>query len=136
MKILGLEHVGIAVESDEKSRAVWETLLGLTASGKETVEGQGVATTIYPVGGSKLETLNSIKPDSPVGRFLKKSGPGIHHLCFEVDDINSAIKELKGKGLRVIYENPQTGVEGFVVTFLHPKDTGGVLVELAQKMQG
>lgn len=133
MKILGLEHVGIAVQSNKTSQHFWEAILGLISSSKETVEGQGVSTTIYPVGGSKLELLESLGDESPVARFLEKSGPGIHHLCFEVDDIRAAIKELMDRNIQVIFPEPQPGVENYEVTFIHPRETGGVLVELAQK---
>ncbi|RMF07794.1 MAG: methylmalonyl-CoA epimerase [Candidatus Neomarinimicrobiota bacterium] len=133
MKILNIEHIGIAVGSGDKSRDFWEKILSLTMEHEERVAGQGVDTLIYPVGPSKIELLAATGPDSPVAKYLAKHGPGIHHVCLEVEDIKQAIKELKQSGIQPVFPTPQPGVEQTLVTFIHPRDTGGVLVELAQK---
>ncbi|NOZ74734.1 MAG: methylmalonyl-CoA epimerase [FCB group bacterium] len=133
MKIKKIDHLGIAVGPGGKSQTFWETIMGLESSGNERVENQGVDTRIYPVGESKIELLESLGDDSPIAKFLKSSGPGIHHVCFEVDDIRDAIRELIDHNIRVIFPEPRPGVENYEVTFIHPGDTGGVLVELAQK---
>lgn len=135
MKLIKIDHLGIAVNPDGKSQRFWETIMGLESSGNERVENQGVDTRIYPVGDSKLELLESLGKDSPIARFLEKSGPGIHHVCFEVMDIRKAIQELTEKNIQLVYQEPRPGVENYEVTFIHPRETGGVLVELAQKIR-
>ena len=97
------------------------------------VESEGVTTDIYDTGRGKVELLESLGEDSPINNFLKKRGPGIHHVCFEVEDINSAIKELKENNISVLSEDAKRGAEGYKIVFIHPKSTGGILVELAEK---
>jgi methylmalonyl-CoA/ethylmalonyl-CoA epimerase len=97
------------------------------------VEGQGVTTDIYDTGRGKVELLEAMGPDTPIGKFLEKRGAGIHHVCFEVDNITTAIKELKQDNIQVLSNEPTIGAEGYKVVFIHPKSTGGVLVELAEK---
>ena len=133
MKILGIEHIGIAVNKIENRAAFWEQVLGIRATGREKVLSEGVETGIYDTSGGKIELLEPIIADSTIQKYLDKYGEGIHHICLKVEDIESAISELKEKGISVIYPTPKIGVEGFLVTFIHPKYTGGVLVELAQK---
>ena len=133
MKILGIEHVGIAVKDLDTSSPFWNHILNLQHKGKETIQDQGVLTDIYDTTQGKVELLKSLGEDTPIGKFLLKKGPGVHHVCFEVDDINKAIKELKELNIKVLSDTPTVGAEGYKVVFIHPKSTGGVLVELAEK---
>lgn len=133
MKILGIEHIGIAVNKIDSSSPFWEQVLGIQSTGREKVIEEGVETGIYDTGRGKIELLESVKSDSSIHKFLRNKGEGIHHICLKVDDIKNTISELSAKGISVIYPTPKKGAEGFLVTFIHPKDTGGVLVELAQK---
>ena len=133
MKILGIEHIGIAVNSIDKDAPFWKHILNIPHRGTEVVEGQGVTTDIYDTGRGKVELLEAMGPDTPIGKFLEKRGAGIHHVCFEVDNITTAIKELKQDNIQVLSNEPTMGAEGYKVVFIHPKSTGGVLVELAEK---
>ena len=133
MKILGIEHIGLAVNSLDTDAPFWKHVLKISHKGTEAVEDQGVTTDIYDTGRGKVELLEALGENTVVGKFLKNRGPGIHHVCFEVDDIINAINELKESNIRVLSDNPTTGAEGYKVVFIHPKSTGGVLVELAEK---
>ena len=133
MKILGIEHIGIAVNSIDKDAPFWKHILNLPHRGTETVENQGVTTDIYDTGRGKVELLEAMGSDTPLGKFLEKRGAGMHHVCFEVDNITNAIKELKEFNIQVLSNEPTMGAEGYKVVFIHPKSTGGVLVELAEK---
>ncbi|SVD65765.1 uncharacterized protein METZ01_LOCUS418619 [marine metagenome] len=133
MKIIGIEHLGIAVEDLGKESPFWKHVLNIDHVSTEVVDDQGVTTDIYNTGKGKVELLEATNPDSPITKFLKKRGPGIHHICFEVVDINEAIQELKGNNIQMIGDGYTIGAEGYKVVFIHPKSTGGVLVELAQK---
>ena len=133
MKILGIEHIGIAVNSIDKDAPFWKHILNIPHRGTEVVEEQGVMTDIYDTGRGKVELLEAMGEDSPIGKFLENRGAGIHHVCFEVDNITIAIKELKEFNIQVLSNEPTIGAEGYKVVFIHPKSTGGVLVELAEK---
>ena len=133
MKILGIEHIGIAVEDTENRSPFWEHVLGINRTTTEIVEHEGVKTDIYNTGKGKVELLKSISDDSTIEKFLNKKGEGIHHVCFEVYNIEQAIIELKEKDISIVSENPSIGAEGYKIVFIHPKSTGGVLVELAEK---
>ena len=133
MKIIGIEHIGIAVKDLKTDAPFWKHILGIDHTHSEKVEAEGVLTEIYDTGKGKVELLESLHPDSPVKKFLEDRGPGIHHVCFEVDDIYTSIKELKENNIRVICEKYRIGVEGYKVVFIRPKSTGGILVELAEK---
>ena len=133
MKILGIEHIGIAVNSIDKDAPFWKHILNLPHRGTETVENQGVTTDIYDTGRGKVELLEAMGSDTPLGKFLEKRGAGMHHVCFEVDNITNAIKELKELNIQILSDEPTIGAEGYKVVFIHPKSTGGVLVELAEK---
>ena len=126
MKIIGIEHIGIAVKSIDKRSPFWEHVLGIKSTGREKVLDEGVETGIYDIGGGKIELLESVKSDSAIQKFMDKKGEGIHHVCLKVDDVYNAIAELKEKGISVIYQKPKKGAEGFLVTFIHPRDSGGV----------
>ena len=133
MKILGIEHLAIAVENIDDSAPFWSHILKIPHRKTEVVESEGVTTDIYDTGRGKVELLESLGEDSPINNFVKKRGPGIHHVCFEVDNINSAIKELKENNISVLSEEAKRGAEGYKIVFIHPKSTGGILVELAEK---
>ena len=133
MKILGIEHIGIAVNSIDKDAPFWKHILNLPHRGTEAVENQGVTTDIYDTGRGKVELLEAMGSDTPLGKFLEQRGAGMHHVCFEVDNITNAIKELKEFNIQVLSNEPTMGAEGYKVVFIHPKSTGGVLVELAEK---
>jgi methylmalonyl-CoA/ethylmalonyl-CoA epimerase len=133
MKILSIEHIGIAVEQLKNRSPFWEHVLGIKHTSTEIVQTEGVETDIFDTGNGKVELLKSIAEDSTIERFLNKKGEGIHHVCFQVDDINSAIKELKDNNISIVSEKPLIGAEGYKIVFIHPKSTGGVLVELAEK---
>jgi methylmalonyl-CoA/ethylmalonyl-CoA epimerase len=132
MKILKIDHLGIAVNSIEDGKNIWAEALGLTFEGSETVEEQKVITAFFPVGESEVELLESTAPDGPVAKFLEKKGEGIHHIAFRVENIEAALEELKEKGIRLIDEKPRKGAGGKKIAFLHPKATNGVLVELCE----
>ena len=133
MKILGIEHIGIAVNSIDKDAPFWKHILNLPHRGTEAVENQGVTTDIYDTGRGKVELLEAMGSGTPLGKFLENRGAGIHHVCFEVDNITNAIKELKELNIQVLSNEPNIGAEGYKVVFIHPKSTGGVLVELAEE---
>ena len=133
MKILKIDHLGIAVNSIEDGKNLWTDVLGLSFEGTETVEEQKVTTAFFPVGESEVELLESTAPDGPVAKFLEKKGQGVHHVAFRVENIEEALAELKEKGIRLIDEKPRKGAGGAKIAFLHPKATNGVLVELCEK---
>ena len=133
MRILGIEHLGIAVKDLEKDSPFWKHIFKIEHRSTELVEDQGVITDIYDTGQGKVELLEATGQDSPISKFLEKRGPGIHHVCFEVDNILEAIQELKESGIQVLSDEPTIGAEGFKVVFIHPQSTGGILVELAEK---
>ena len=133
MKILGIEHIGIAVKDLDTNAPFWKHVLKISHKGTETVAQEGVTTDIYDTGRGKVELLESTVSGSVIEKFLEKRGEGFHHVCFEVDDINSAIIELRESKIQILSNKPTIGAEGYKVVFIHPKSTGGVLVELAQK---
>lgn len=132
MKILKIDHLGIAVNSIEEGKGIWTDALGLAFEGAETVAEQKVTTAFFPVGESEVELLQSTAADGPVAKFLAKKGEGIHHIAFRVENIEAALEELKAKGIRLIDEQPRQGAGGKKIAFLHPKATNGVLVELCE----
>jgi methylmalonyl-CoA/ethylmalonyl-CoA epimerase len=133
MKILKIDHIGIAVNSTEDGKNFWSGILGLDFEGDETVDTQKVKTAFFPVGESEVELLESTAPDGPIAKFIEKKGEGIQHVAFRVDDIEAALAELKQKGVRLIDETPRMGAGGAKIAFLHPKATSGVLVELCER---
>ncbi len=133
MKILGIEHLGIAVEDLAQDSPFWKHVLNMDHVSTEVVADQGVTTDIYDTGKGKVELLEAANPDSPIVKFLEKRGPGIHHVCFEVDNVTIALKELKENKISIIGDDYSIGAEGYKVAFIHPRSTGGVLVELAEK---
>ena len=133
MKILKIDHLGIAVNSIEEGKNFWNVMLGLDFEGTETVEEQKVTTAFFPVGESEVELLESTAPDGPVARYIEKRGQGIQHVAFRVENIEQALEELRAKGVKLIDEKPRRGAGGAKIAFLHPKSTSGVLVELCER---
>ena len=133
MKLLKIDHLGIAVNNINDAESFWTQVLGLPNMGEETVAEQKTTTAFFPVGESEVELLESTAPDGPVAKFIENKGPGLQHIAFAVDDIEAALKELKEKGVRLIDETPRKGAGGAKIAFLHPKATGGVLVELCER---
>ena len=132
MKLLRINHLGIATTGLDDAMARMAKLFGMEADHVEAVPDQKVKTAFYPAGESSLEFLESTDAEGPIGRYIAKRGSGIHHICFEVDDIEAAVKMLLAKGVRMIDEAPRSGAHGCRVAFIHPSETGGVLMELAQ----
>ena len=127
-----IEHLGIAVKDLASSEKIFEDMLGTTPYKRESVESEFVTTSFFQVGESKIELLQSTDPDGPIGKFIEKRGEGIHHIAFDVTDIQSEIDRLIAKGYRMIHEKPKQGADGKIIAFLHPKSSNGVLVELCQ----
>ena len=132
-KILGIEHVGIAVKDLNSISEIFGELLGLDLHRREKVDDQQVITDIYHAGKDKLEFLKATSPDSPIAKFLGKRPEGMHHIALIVDDIQSALNYLNENDVQLIDKSPRIGTEGFKIAFIHPKSTGGVLVELCEK---
>jgi methylmalonyl-CoA/ethylmalonyl-CoA epimerase len=127
-----IDHVGIAVEDLDSAVERYRQTLGVEPAHRERVESQGVEEVLLPVGTSFIQLLGALGPDTPVGRFLERRGPGVHHLGFRVDDVASALDQLRGEGVRLIDDTPRPGSRGTTIAFVHPKGMGGVLVELVQ----
>ena len=133
MKVLKIDHLGIAVNSIDAGKTFWTDALGLEFEGSETVTEQKVTTAFFPVGESEVELLESTDPDGPVAKYIEKKGEGIKHVAFRVENIEEALAELKAKGVRMIDAIPRIGAGGARIAFLHPKSTNGVLVELCER---
>ena len=133
MELKRVDHVGIAVKDLDESVKFYESL-GFKASGYEVVAEQKVKVAFLPCGDSELELLESTEPDGPIARFIEKNGPGIQHIAIRVDDIDKALEELKAKDVRLIDQVPRYGAGNARIAFVHPKATGGVLLELTQRM--
>ena len=127
-----LDHVGIAVRSLDESLPVFESITGAKGYGREAVESQGVEVVFVVSGTGRLELLAPTRDDSAVARFLAKRGPGMHHVCYQVPDVAAALARYEAEGYELIDRAPRTGAHGHQVAFLHPRSTGGVLVELVQ----
>ena len=132
-KILGIEHVAIAVSSLKEPSKVFGDILGIDNTSTEEVVDQKVVTDIFDTGRGKVELLEATSEDSPISNFLEKRGNGVHHIAFLVDDLEIALKDLAESDIDLIDKSPRIGAEGMLIAFLHPKSTGGVLVELCQK---
>ncbi len=127
-----LDHLGLVVRDLDAAVSRWQTLMGLEVTHREVVDDQGVEVAKLPVGETNVELITPVKDGTGVAKFLDKRGEGIHHLCFEVPDLEAALQRLKEAGARLIDERPRVGAGGDLVAFVHPKSTGGVLVELKQ----
>ncbi len=129
-----LEHIGIAVKDIKESNKLFETLFNAPAYKMESVESEGVSTSFFQVGESKIELLEATNEDSAIAKFIAKKGEGIHHIAFEVEDIEFEIERLKNEGFQLIHNVPKLGADNKRIAFLHPKSTNGVLVELCQEI--
>jgi methylmalonyl-CoA/ethylmalonyl-CoA epimerase len=127
-----ISHIGIAVKDLESSIAWYRDVLGLEFEGIETVESEQVRVAFFTVGESRVELLEPMSEESAIAKFLKKSGEGIHHIAFETEGVQNRLDELKEKGVRLIHETPKPGAHRMNIAFLHPKSTGGVLMELCE----
>ncbi|HAT63894.1 MAG TPA: methylmalonyl-CoA epimerase [Flavobacteriaceae bacterium] len=128
-----IEHLGIAVKDIEQANKLYESLLGYTHYKTEAVESEGVITSFFKSGESKIELLEATNEESPIAKFIEKKGEGIHHIAFSVDNIKKEVARLKGEGFTILNEEPKKGADNKWVVFLHPKSTGGVLIELCQE---
>ena len=128
-----IEHIGIAVKDIEKSNLLFAKLLGVTHYKTEKVESEGVTTSFFKIGDVKVELLEADRPQSPIAKFIDKRGEGIHHIAFDVDDIEGEIERLKEEGFDIINESPKQGADNKRIVFLHPKSTNGILVELCEE---
>ena len=129
-----IEHIGIAVKNIKEANKVYEKLLGVAPYKMETVKSEGVNTSFFQTGESKIELLQATKPESAIAKFIEKRGEGIHHIAFAVKDIKAEIKRLKEEGFTIINETPKKGADNKLVCFVHPKNTQGVLIELCQEI--
>jgi methylmalonyl-CoA/ethylmalonyl-CoA epimerase len=130
-----LDHIGIAVRSVDERLAVYRAL-GLEASGSEEVASQKVRVAFLPLGGTRIELLEATAEDSPIAAFIARHGEGVHHLCIEVADVRATMSRAREAGLTVVSDEPQAGADGALVCFIHPRSTGGVLIELSQPAGG
>ncbi len=135
-KILGIEHVGIAVKDLNSISNIFGELLGLDLQRREKVDDHQVITDIYHAGKDKLEFLKATSPDSPIAKFLEKRAEGVHHIALIVDNIQLALNYLNENDVQLIDKSPRIGAEGLKIAFLHPKTTGGILIELCEKKRG
>lgn len=127
-----IDHIGIATRELTDATAVWQDLLGLELDSTEEVGEQGVRIAMLPIGETQIELLEPLSANSPVGKFIEKRGPGIHHIAVRVDDIRAALARLKEQGARLIDETPRVGAGGCLVAFIHPSSADGVLLELVE----
>jgi len=132
MKVLKIDHIGIAVKNLEEGSKIYE-ILGIVSAGTEEVAEQKVRVSFFPVGDSEIELLESTAPDGPIAKYIEKNGEGIQHIALRVENLEEALAELKAKGIRLIDEKPRYGAGGAKIAFIHPKATGGVLLELSQR---
>lgn len=130
--ILDIDHVGIAVEDLEAAVERYRRTLGVEPSNRERVEDQGVEEVLFPIGTSFIQLIGALGPETPVGTFLAKRGPGMHHVAYRVDDVADALTRLRAEGVRLVDEAPRPGSRGTTIAFVHPKGMEGVLVELVQ----
>ena len=131
-----VDHIGVAVEDLDAAIALHEEAYGMAVAHREVVEEQGVEAVLLDVGENHVELLRPLSSETPVGRFLSKRGPGLHHVAYQVTDVQATLDTLRDRGLRLIDEAPRTGIRGSRVAFLHPDSSGGVLTEIVQPSKG
>jgi methylmalonyl-CoA/ethylmalonyl-CoA epimerase len=131
-----IDHIGVATDDLEASLALYEGSMAMPLSYRETVEEQGVEAVLLDVGDCHVELLSPLGPDTPVGKFLDRKGPGLHHVAYRVDDISAALAQLADAGIELIDSEPRIGIRQSQVAFLHPRSTGGVLTEIVQPAKG
>ncbi len=130
-----IEHIGIAVKSMEGSNKLFEKLLDCQHYKTEQVDSEGVLTSFFKIGDSKIELLEASNPESPIAKFIEKKGEGIHHIAFEVDNIYKEMERLKAEGFTLLSTEPKKGADNKLICFLHPKSTNGTLIELCQEIK-
>ncbi len=131
-----IDHIGVAVENLDDSIAIYRDHLGMRVQHRETVDEFGVEAALLEIGAAHVELLTPTKPDSGVAKFLERKGPGMHHVAYRTDDIEGVLDRMREEGLRLIDEEPRTGIQDSRVAFVHPKSTGGVLTEIVQPAEG
>jgi methylmalonyl-CoA/ethylmalonyl-CoA epimerase len=131
-----VDHIGVAVEDLDAAIALHEEAYGMAVAHREVVEEQGVEAVLLDVGENHVELLRPLSGETPVGRFLSKRGPGLHHVAYQVTDVQATLDALRDRGLRLIDDAPRTGIRGSRVAFLHPESSGGVLTEIVQPPKG
>jgi methylmalonyl-CoA/ethylmalonyl-CoA epimerase len=131
-----IDHIGVAVEDLDAAIALHETTYGMALVHRETVTEQGVEAVLFDIGENHVELLRPLAGDTPVGKFLAARGPGLHHVAYQVPDIEAVLEQLKAAGARLIDETPRTGIRSSRVAFVHPKSSGGVLTEIVQPAKG
>ena len=131
-----IDHIGVAVEQIDEALELYRDSFELDVAHREVVEEQGVEAVLLDVGENHVELLAPLAPDTPVGKFLAKQGPGLHHVAYQVTDIEATLQALKQAGLRLIDEQPRTGIRGSRVAFMHPRASAGVLTEIVQPAAG
>lgn len=131
-----IDHIGVAVEEIEPTLALYRDSFELDVAHREVVQEQGVEAVLLDVGENHVELLAPLSPDTPVGKFLARQGPGLHHVAYQVSDIDATLQALKRAGLQLIDEQPRTGIRGSRVAFMHPRATAGVLTEIVQPAEG
>lgn len=130
-----IEHIGIAVKDIKSANAIYEKLFGAPPYKEEAVESEGVKTSFFMNGPNKIELLEATHADSPIAKFIEKKGEGIHHIAFDVEDIEAEMERLRKEGFIILNETPKKGADNKLVCFLHPKSTNGVLIELCQEIK-
>ena len=130
-----IEHIGIAVSNLEESNLIYSKLLNTQSYKTEAVDSEGVITSFFKVGDTKIELIQGINEENAISKFINKQGEGIHHIAFEVEDILSEIKRLKKEGFKIINETPKKGADNKLICFIHPKSSMGVLIELCQEIK-
>ncbi len=130
-----IEHIGIAVSNLKEAEATYSKILNVSPYKREEVAGEGVLTSFLKIGESKIELLETTKPESAIAKFIAKRGEGIHHIAFDVDDIQKEMKRLKAEGFQILNSEPKMGADNKLVCFLHPKSSNGVLIELCQEIK-
>lgn len=128
-----IEHLGIAVKNLDQAEKIYASLLNTASYKREVVESEGVSTSFFKCGDSKIELLEATKADSPIAKFIEKKGEGIHHIAYAVNDIVAEMKRLEGEGFTLLNKEPKHGADNKLVAFVHPKNCNGVLVELCQE---
>jgi methylmalonyl-CoA/ethylmalonyl-CoA epimerase len=131
-----IDHIGVAVEDLDQAVTLYRDRLGMREQHRETVEDQGVEAVLLEIGEGHVELLSPLGSETAVGRFLEKRGPGIHHVAYHTDDIDSALESVRAAGLSLIDEEPRIGIRNSRVAFVHPKSTGGVLTEIVEPAEG
>ena len=131
-----IDHIGVVVEDLDDAIALYADRLAMPEVHRETVEAQGVEAVLLDVGDGHVELLKPLGPATPVGKFLERKGPGLHHVAYAVDDIDATLEKLKGDGIELIDAEPRTGIRNSRIAFLHPRSTGGVLTEIVEPAEG